>query len=46
MKYLGVPILTVALKNSHLDFIDAKLERKLDAWVSNSMSSGGKKDFN
>jgi hypothetical protein len=43
MKYLGVPISFVSLKNSDWDFVDGRMINKLDAWVGNSVSSGGKK---
>jgi hypothetical protein len=43
MKYLGVPISSVALKTSDWDYVDGKLVKKLDTWVGNSVSSGGKK---
>jgi hypothetical protein len=43
MKYLGVPISSTSLKNSDWDFLDPKMIKKLDAWVGDSTSSGGKK---
>jgi hypothetical protein len=43
MKYLGVPISSVALKTSDWDYVDDKLVRKLDAWIGNNASSGAKK---
>jgi hypothetical protein len=43
LKYLGVPVSSGVLKNSDCDFIDAKLVKKLDAWIGISTSSGGKK---
>jgi hypothetical protein len=36
MKYLGVPISSVSLKNSDWDFVDGRMINKLDAWVGNS----------
>jgi hypothetical protein len=42
MKYLGVPVSYATLRNSDSDFLDTKSIKKLDAWVGNSMSSGGR----
>jgi hypothetical protein len=40
------PYFVVALKKSDMDFIDAKLVGKLDAWVGNSMSFWKEENFN
>lgn len=40
IKYLGAPVSFAALKTCDLDFLEARMIRKLDAWVGNSASSG------
>jgi hypothetical protein len=42
MKYLGVPVTFSNLKTIDWDFLDAKLIKKLDAWVCDSASSGAR----
>jgi hypothetical protein len=42
MKYLGVPVTFLNLKNVDWDFLDAKLLKKLDNWVCGSATSGGR----
>ena len=42
MKYLGVPVSFKTLKNSELEYIDAKFVKKLDAWIGDTASSGGR----
>jgi hypothetical protein len=42
MKYLGVPVTYAALRNIDLDFLDAKLIKRLDSWVAYAASSGAR----
>lgn len=42
MKYLGVPVSFSALKTLDFDFVVAKMLKKLDAWIGNTASSGGR----
>ena len=42
MKYIGVPVTFANLKAIDWDFLDAKMLKKLDAWIGNSASSGGR----
>jgi hypothetical protein len=42
MKYLGVPVTFSQLKNVDWDFLDAKMLKKLDAWVCDAATSGGR----
>jgi hypothetical protein len=42
LKYLGVPVTFSTLKNIDWDFVDAKMVKKLDAWVGDSATSGGR----
>lgn len=42
MKYLGVPVTFSNLKNVDWDFLDAKIIKKLDNWVCDSTTSGGR----
>jgi hypothetical protein len=41
MKYLGMPLTFVELKNVDWDFLDTKMLKKLDSWVGDSATSGG-----
>jgi hypothetical protein len=42
MKYLGVPVTFSHLKIIDRDFLDAKLIKKLEAWICDSTSSGAR----
>ena len=42
LKYLGVPVTFSNLKMIDRSFLDAKLLKKLDYWISDSASSGGR----
>jgi hypothetical protein len=42
MKYLGVPVTFSHLKIIDWDFLDAKLIKKLEAWICDSASSGAR----
>ena len=42
MKYLGVPVTFTNLKTIDWDFLDGKMLKKLDSWISDSASSRGR----
>jgi hypothetical protein len=42
VKYLGVPVTFANLKNVERDFVDAKMIKKLAAWICDSATSGGR----
>jgi hypothetical protein len=42
MKYLGMHVTFANLKNIDWDFLDAKMPKKLDSWVGDSATSGGR----
>ena len=42
MNYLGVPVPFTNLKVIDWDFLDAKMLKKLDSWISDSASSGSR----
>ena len=41
MSYLGMPVTFTNLKTIDWDFLDAKMLKKLDSWISDAASSGG-----
>jgi hypothetical protein len=42
LKYLGVPVTFFNLKNIDWEILDAKLVKKLDAWIYDSAYSGAR----
>jgi hypothetical protein len=42
MKYLGMPVTFAKLKRVDWDFLDAKMLKKLDSWIGDSATLGGR----
>jgi hypothetical protein len=42
MKYLGMPVTFAKIKSVDWDFLDAKMLKKLDSWIGDSATSGGR----
>ena len=42
MRYLGMPVTFANLKSIDWDFLDAKMLKKLDSWVGDAATSGGR----
>jgi hypothetical protein len=42
MKYLGMPVTFANIKSVDWDFLDAKMLKKLDSWIGDSATSGGR----
>jgi hypothetical protein len=42
IKYLGIPVTFSKLINIDWDFLDAKMVKKLEAWICDAASSGAR----